>query len=223
MTDIFNITQCNVAQLIAESNRFLFQVLLIHVTTCIIEGKKEIFTETLFKSLLITAMAIVMYHIFFRKIVEPKLEKMKTVCSRDLREKRRKLIKANQRDPLRPKYRKRLDRKIKEYDSDSTYEIETEGTEETDTESVETVEAEVKSRESSRATHSTSQQSQQSQRSQRSQRSQPKRSRRSNGFRRSRHHGSPSEYGRSHEFRSDTRATLVTNEVDTDEGFVYRY
>jgi hypothetical protein len=119
MTDIFNITHCNVAQLIAESNRFLFQVLLVHIATCVIEGKKEIFTETLFKTLLITAMAIFMYHIFFRKIVEPKLEKMKSVCSRDYRTRKEKIKKAHRRDPLRPKYRRRRDRKLNEYDTES--------------------------------------------------------------------------------------------------------
>ena len=117
MTDIFNITQCNVAQFIAESNRFLFHALLVHVATCAIEGKKEIFTETLFKTLLITAMAIVMYHIFFRKLVEPKLEKMKTICSRDYRTRKDKIKKAHRKDPLRPKYRKRRDRKLIEYDT----------------------------------------------------------------------------------------------------------
>jgi hypothetical protein len=128
MSDIFNITQCNLAQLIAESNRFLFQVLLVHVTTCIIEGKKEIFSETLFKSLLITAMAIVMYHIFFRKMVEPKLEKMKTVCSRSLDERRDKITKLHKRDPLRPKYRRRIDRRIRE-NAQAKYENEFESSE----------------------------------------------------------------------------------------------
>lgn len=114
MSDIFDITQCNLAQLVAESSRFLFQVFLIHITTCIVEGRREVFTDTLFKTLLITAMAIVMYHIFFRKIVEPKLEKMKTICSRDMYERRDKILAIHQEDPFRPKYRRRIDKKIRE-------------------------------------------------------------------------------------------------------------
>lgn len=112
MADIFNITQCNLAQLIAESNRFLFQVLLVHITTSIIEGKDEIFGETLFKALLITAIAILMYHLFFRKIVEPKLEKMKMVCNKDAQRRLSRVKKIHTKDPLRPKYRTRLDRSI---------------------------------------------------------------------------------------------------------------
>jgi uncharacterized lipoprotein YehR (DUF1307 family) len=83
VSDIFNITQCNLAQIIAESNRFVFQITLVHIVTCIIEGKEDIFNETLFKTLLITSLAIIMYHIFFRKMVEPRLEKMKNICGVD--------------------------------------------------------------------------------------------------------------------------------------------
>jgi hypothetical protein len=126
MSDIFNITQCNLAQMIAESNRFLFQVLLVHIATCVIEGKKEIFSETLFKSLLITAIAIVMYHIFFRKLVEPKLEKMKMVCSRDINKRKEKINILHRQDPFRPKYRKKIDQSIRRYESRSEESKETE-------------------------------------------------------------------------------------------------
>lgn len=118
MAELFNITQCNIAQTIAESNRFLFQVLLVHIATCVIEGKQDIFNDTLFKMLLITALAILMYHIFFRKFVEPKLEKMKMVCDvgrYPMKKIRRKLKRVHREDPLRPKYRIRNDNKLNEY------------------------------------------------------------------------------------------------------------
>lgn len=83
MSDILNISQCNLAQTIGETNRFLFHVILVHFSTCIIEGKKTFFGEELFRTLLITAMAITMYHVFFRKIIEPKVEKMKMICYND--------------------------------------------------------------------------------------------------------------------------------------------
>lgn len=94
MSEILNISQCNVAQIIGESNRFLFHVFLVHVTTCLIEGKKYIFGEELFKTLLITSIAITMYHVFFRKIVEPHVEKMKLICfdGTELDRKKQKLI-----------------------------------------------------------------------------------------------------------------------------------
>lgn len=78
---IFNVSECNVAQLIGETSRFMFHVFLIHITTCIIEGRHgDMFSNTLFKTLLVTAIAIILYHIFFRKIVEPKIKKMKSIC-----------------------------------------------------------------------------------------------------------------------------------------------
>ena len=80
MSNILNISKCNVAQIIGEAHRFLFHVLLVHISTCIIKKDTNIFTDELFRSLLMTAMAIVMYHIFFRKLIEPHLEKMNLIC-----------------------------------------------------------------------------------------------------------------------------------------------
>lgn len=80
MSELLNISNCNIAQIIGETNRFLFHVLLVHISTCIINGDMNFFTEDLFRTLLITAMSIIMYHIFFRKIIEPKLEKMNLIC-----------------------------------------------------------------------------------------------------------------------------------------------
>jgi hypothetical protein len=80
MSTITDISWCNIAQIIGETNRFLFHVMLVHIVTCVIEGKKAIMSEEFFRTLIITAVAITMYHIFFRKIVEPKIEKMKLIC-----------------------------------------------------------------------------------------------------------------------------------------------
>ena len=106
MTDILAISQCNIAQIIGESNRFLFHVLLVHISTCIIEGKPNFFSEELFRTLLITAMAITMYHVFFRKIMDPKIEKMKLICyNQKKRIKNKELL--DKQDPLRSKPRAR--------------------------------------------------------------------------------------------------------------------
>src|SRR5271154_2552847 len=80
MSHIMNISTCNVSQTLGESSRFLFHVFLVHICTCVVEGKKEIFGEDVFRALIVTAMAILIYHVFFRKIIEPKIEKMKLVC-----------------------------------------------------------------------------------------------------------------------------------------------
>ena len=64
--NVFNISECNIAQMIGETSRFLFHVFLIHIATCIIERRtKDLLSETLFKTLIITAVAI---------------EKMKIIC-----------------------------------------------------------------------------------------------------------------------------------------------
>ena len=108
MSELLNISKCNIAQIIGETNRFLFHVLLVHISTCIINGNINFFTEDLFRTLLITSMAIIMYHIFFRKIIEPKLEKMNLICF-NKRKRNIKKVKIDKKDPLKLKSKKILD------------------------------------------------------------------------------------------------------------------
>ncbi len=142
MSDILNISQCNVAQIIGESNRFLFHVFLVHVTTCLIEGKKNIFGEELFKTLLITSIAIALYHIFFRKIIEPNVEKMKLICfgGTELDKKKQKLVDQDLIKPL-TKYgseekikvtSKRIDPTTKRIDTIDTIDVKPKKSEESD-------------------------------------------------------------------------------------------
>lgn len=78
--DLFSISQCNISQTLGEANRFLFHIFLVHISTAIIDGKSDLFGEELFKTLIITMMAIILYHLFFRKIIEPIIERMKLIC-----------------------------------------------------------------------------------------------------------------------------------------------
>jgi hypothetical protein len=78
--DALNISRCNVSQIIGESSRFVFHVLLVHISTCIIRKEGNIFDEKLFQTIMITFMAIVLYHLLFRKTIEPQIEKMKLIC-----------------------------------------------------------------------------------------------------------------------------------------------
>ena len=81
-SDIFNISHCNVAQLIGEANRFLFHGFLLHISTCVINKDYDFFSKDLFKTLTIIMMAVILYHLVIRKIVEPPLKKMKIICRR---------------------------------------------------------------------------------------------------------------------------------------------
>ena len=83
MDEILNISNCNIAQIIGETNRFMFHIILAHIATYIIEDNKKLFNEDLFRSLLITAVAVLLYHILFRKTIEPLIEKMKLICYDD--------------------------------------------------------------------------------------------------------------------------------------------
>lgn len=107
MSDLTNISKCNIAQMIGESNRFLFHVFLVHISACIVNGDNNFFTKELFRTLLITTMAIIMYHIFIRKIIEPKIEKMNLICfNKQKRDKKR--INIDKKDPLKLGHKKKI-------------------------------------------------------------------------------------------------------------------
>jgi len=75
--DIFQIRQSDIANLIGETSRFVMHVLMMHILSVIILKKEDLFGTPLFQTIIMTIMAIVLYHLFFRKIIEPELEKMK--------------------------------------------------------------------------------------------------------------------------------------------------
>lgn len=68
------------ADIIDETHRFLLHITLVHIFTHIIDGKDELFGRDLFRTLVVTALAIISYHVLFKKIVTPKLKKLKIAC-----------------------------------------------------------------------------------------------------------------------------------------------
>lgn len=77
----FKITRCDMSDVITETNRFLFHITLIHIITHIIDGKDDLFGEQIIKTLIVTALAILVYNIVFKKIVEPKLKELHSMCN----------------------------------------------------------------------------------------------------------------------------------------------
>jgi hypothetical protein len=80
----FSVTKCDVSEMISEINRFLFHIVLIHIITHIIDGKDELFGLPLVKTLYVTTIAIIVYHILFKKMVEPKLKKIRAICADEI-------------------------------------------------------------------------------------------------------------------------------------------
>lgn len=76
----FSITNCDVSDIITETNRFLFHITLVHIMTHIVDGNDDLFGPQIFKTLLVTAIAIITYHILFKKLVDSKLKKIQSVC-----------------------------------------------------------------------------------------------------------------------------------------------
>ena len=83
--DIFAVSDCNIAQTIGEISRFVFHIVLLHFCTAMIDDNEHFFNKKIYSSIFITAMAVMCYHLFVRKLVEPHLEKMKYICNKSVK------------------------------------------------------------------------------------------------------------------------------------------
>lgn len=73
------IKKCDFMDIIGESTRFLSHLLLLHIISYTIDGKEELFNKSFLKTLLFTLLAVVIYNISIKKIVEVKVKKLKKI------------------------------------------------------------------------------------------------------------------------------------------------
>lgn len=78
--NIFSITSCDISDIVTEINRFMFHIILIHMITCSLDTKEIFLGKQLFKTLFVTALAVMIYHIIFKKIINGKLKKIQSYC-----------------------------------------------------------------------------------------------------------------------------------------------
>jgi ABC-type polysaccharide/polyol phosphate export permease len=76
----FSISQCDITDIINETNRFLIHIVLIHIFTHILDKNKPLFGLELIKTLVITAISIITYNILFKKLIDAKLNIAKSKC-----------------------------------------------------------------------------------------------------------------------------------------------
>lgn len=76
----FNMTPCDIAEITGETSRFLLHISLVHIVSCIIDRSESFFGKQVIKTLFVTAIAIILYHVLIKKFIEPKLKKIRSIC-----------------------------------------------------------------------------------------------------------------------------------------------
>lgn len=74
----FSISKFEMIDIITDGSRFMFHILLVHLVTHILDGEDELFGIKTLKSLFITAMAILIYYVLFKKMVDAKLNNIRS-------------------------------------------------------------------------------------------------------------------------------------------------
>ena len=80
MFDAMFLNKCDIVDIIGESQRFLIHISLVHILSCIMDSKEEFVSSQFLRTLLSTAIAICIYHIFMKKNIEPKLKNLRNKC-----------------------------------------------------------------------------------------------------------------------------------------------
>jgi len=76
----FTITQCDLVEIIFEIIRFLSHITLLHILNSTIDNKEILFDVSYFKIMLLTAIAIIIYHLTIKKLFKSKNTNLKIVC-----------------------------------------------------------------------------------------------------------------------------------------------
>lgn len=81
MSDTFAVTKCDIVDIITEGHRFLIHIFFVTIITNLIDNNGvDIITSSLVKTLLATTLAIILYHVLVKRMIEPKLKMLKKIC-----------------------------------------------------------------------------------------------------------------------------------------------
>jgi hypothetical protein len=80
MDDYFSFDNCNLLDVFAEGNRFVIHITLIHIINYLVGIDAELFHSQVVKTIVIATIAVLCYHLFIKKLIEPHLKTYKTVC-----------------------------------------------------------------------------------------------------------------------------------------------
>lgn len=76
----FMITKCDVVEMIFETIRFLSHITLLHILNCTLDDSEDFLDIKFLKVMLITGLAVILYHIFIKKFFVARSKKLKSLC-----------------------------------------------------------------------------------------------------------------------------------------------
>jgi len=76
----FALGQCDIVDMIDETQRFLIHMTIVHVLGFLVDGKAISFNREFAKSFFITAISIMLYYVLFKKMILSQLDKKSHKC-----------------------------------------------------------------------------------------------------------------------------------------------
>lgn len=79
----FSVYKCDITDIITETIRFLSHLLLIHVFTYIVDTKEEFMNKMFVRTMLFTAMSIIIYNLVVKKLFMENVVKLRAICDKE--------------------------------------------------------------------------------------------------------------------------------------------
>ena len=80
--DSLNISKCTLVDIVSEGHRFIIHIIIVSFITSYLEGKDTLDSQLL-RTILATAMSVIIYNVLIKRFVDPKLKKLKKMCDDD--------------------------------------------------------------------------------------------------------------------------------------------
>ena len=79
----FKITRCDITDIIMDSIRFCTYLITIHMFSSLLYKKERLFNIDIINSVIISVLALGIYHIIIKKIFINPIKKLKKICEKD--------------------------------------------------------------------------------------------------------------------------------------------
>jgi hypothetical protein len=76
-----SISKCDIIDIIQDTQRFVFHIFTVNLFMSLIDNKlNEIFSRKIINTLIVTVLAVILYNITVKKLIQTKLNNLKKDC-----------------------------------------------------------------------------------------------------------------------------------------------
>jgi hypothetical protein len=79
----FQITNCDISDVMLDSMRFSIHIFLLHMLVSLIDKKERFLHIEVFKTVFYTIISLTIYHCFIKKMLDVPMKNLKKICDNE--------------------------------------------------------------------------------------------------------------------------------------------